>query len=263
MDGIDFGGSPISETDDDDYIHDHVPGNVVEYRGIWDHEDIPLEHEIVDQSGLPPGYHFASGLSREELRSRYQFRGNGIVVDSVGTADAYVHFDPEAERLSERYCAVLADRTQRPTLSESDDEEEAAFPTRPETWPNGRPMWATAPGGGIQLRMPPIPDRNRVFASNADSPEEVPDVPSVAQLTALWEKQFPGTARVENGVQPDHVMRYVDDDPPLRRERPPFVDSNDEESNSDPGMSESPTQYYADEVLTHVDDDRSSSHVTS
>ena len=25
---------------------------------------------------------------------------------------------------------------------------------RPETWPNGSPMWATAPGSRIQLRMP-------------------------------------------------------------------------------------------------------------
>ena len=34
----------------------------------------------------------------------------------------------------------------------------------------------------IQLRTPPIPDPNRVFASLADFPEEMTDVPSVAQL---------------------------------------------------------------------------------
>ena len=118
-------------------------------------------------------------------------------------------------------------------------------------------MWATAPGGGIQLSMLPIPDRNRVFACNAGSLEEMPDVPSVAQLRALWENQFPGIGRV-------NVMRYVDDDPPLLNEHPIFVGSfgsRENESYSDPGTSESPTQYYADEILTHADDDRSSSHV--
>ena len=136
-------------------------------------------------------------------------------------------------------------------------------------------MWAAAPGSRIQLRMPLIPGKNRVFASHADSPEEMPDVPPVAQLRALWENQFPGIELSENnvlfsptamrdmyGTRPEHMMRYVDDDPPLRDERPPFVDSNDDESNGDPGTSESPTQYYADETLTHVDDDRSSSHAT-
>ena len=103
--------------------------------------------------------------------------------------------------------------------------------------------------------MPPIPDRNRVFASNAASPEEMPDVPSVAQLRALWENQLPGTERLD-------VMRYVDDDPPLRRERLPFVGNSDDESNSDPGTSGSPTQYYADESFTHADEGRMSSHVT-
>ena len=57
------------------------------------------------------------------------------------------------------------------------------------------------------------------------------------------------------------VTHYVDDVAPLPRARPPFVDSIEEESDSDPGSSESAAQYYADEVLTHVDD-RSSSHVT-
>ena len=70
-------------------------------------------------------------------------------------------------------------------------------------------------------------------------------------------------------------MRYVDDDPPPpsdplpprdppphRRERRPFADTSDDESDSDPGSSESPTQYYADEILTHADDDLSLSHDT-
>ena len=117
----------------------------------------------------------------------------------------------------------------------SDDEEEAAVPTRLETWPNGSPMWATDPTSPIQLRMPPIPDRNRMFASLADSPGVMTDVPSVAQLRALWEAQ-------------PHSMRYVDDDSPpkretVRRECRPFVDTSDDESDSDPGTSESPTQY--------------------
>ena len=111
MGGVDFDGSPISETDEE---AEHVPGDVLEYHEIWDHEGIPLEHEIVDQSSLPPGYRFASGLSREELGSRYQFRGNGIIVDSADTADAYIHSSAEAELLRERYCAVLEDRTQAP-----------------------------------------------------------------------------------------------------------------------------------------------------
>ena len=102
MGGVDFDGSPISENDDEDYMHDHVLGNTIVYHEIWDHGDIPLEHEIVDQSELLPGYNFASGLFREELRSRYQFRGNGIVVDSVDSADAYVRFDLGAELRIER-----------------------------------------------------------------------------------------------------------------------------------------------------------------
>ena len=267
MGGVDFDGSPISETDEEP---ERGPGHVIKYREIWDHEVIPLEHEIIDQSELPPGYRFASGLSREELRSRYQFSGNGVIVDSADIAGAYTHSSVEAELARERYCAVLADRTQAPPLSESDDEEEAAIPTRLETWPNGSPMWATAPGNRIQLRMLPILDRNRAFASHAGSPGEMPDAPSVAQLRVLWENQFPGiepsgnnvlfspTAmrdtygtrpeqimqyahRVESGVPPERVMRYVDDDPPLRNRRPPFVDRSDDEANGDPGTSESPT----------------------
>ena len=68
-----------------------------------------------------------------------------------------------------------------------DHEAEEAAPARPETWPNGNPMWATDPSSPIQLRMPPVPDPYRVIASFADSPEEMSDVPSsdvpsVAQL---------------------------------------------------------------------------------
>ena len=132
-----------------------------------------------------------------------------------------------------------ADLLQAPSTDTSGGEEEVDVPTRPETWLNGNPMWAIDPASPIQLRMPPIPDPNRVFASLADSPEEMTDVPSVAQLRALWETQA-------------HPMRYVDDDPPpprdpppQRRERRPFADTSDGESDSGPGSSEPPTQYYA------------------
>ena len=124
----------------------------------------------MDRSELTQGYRFASSLSREELRARYQFRGNGINLRSADAEFAYIQSD---------------------TLS--DDEAEAAVPARPESWPNGNPMWAIHPSSRIQLRMPPIPDPNRVFASLADSPGEMPDAPSVAQLRALWENHFAAT----------------------------------------------------------------------
>ena len=55
------------------------------------------------------------------------------------------------------------------------------------------------------------------------------------------------------------MFRYVDDVPPRRDERVPY--SSDDESDSDPGTSESATQYYAGEALTH-DGDQSSSNAT-
>ena len=57
MGGINFDGSPISESGEE-------PGCAIEYHEVWDHEDVPLEHQTVDQSELPPGYRFASELSR-------------------------------------------------------------------------------------------------------------------------------------------------------------------------------------------------------
>ena len=266
MGGVDFDGSPISETDEEDCLHDHVP-ITIGYHEIWDREDLPIEHEVVDQSELLQGYRVASSMSREELRARYQFRGNGINFHSADAGFAYVRFDTDQELLGERYCEARANRSQAPPLDLSDDEAEAAVPARPESWPNGNPMWATDPTSGIQLRMPPVPDRNRVFASLADSPEEMPDVPSVAQLRALWAPSENNTLFSPSVRQGDYVARpvsvthHVDDVVPLPRARPPFVDRSEEESDSDPGSSESPIQYYADEVLSH-DDDRSSSHVT-
>ena len=59
------------------------------------------------------------------------------------------------------------------------------------------------------------------------------------------------------------AMHYADDVAPFprARTRPPFIDSSEEESDSEPrSPSGSSTQHYADDVLTH-DDDRSSSHV--
>ena len=168
MGGIDFDGSPISETDEEDLADPVSP--VTEYHQIWDHDDPPLENEVVDRSELPPGYRFASSLIREELRIRYRFRGNGINLHSADAEFAYIQSDALPD-----YGA------------------EGAAPARPETWPNGNPMWATDPTSPIQLRMPPVPDPNRVFASLADSPEEMSDVPSVAQLRALWENQLAAT----------------------------------------------------------------------
>ena len=261
MGGIDFDGSPISETDEEDPTDPVSP--VTEYHQIWDHDDPPLEDEVVDRSELPPGYRFASSLTREELRIRYRFRGNGINLHSAGAEFAYIQSD---------------------TLSDHVAEE--AAPARSETWPNGNPMWATDPSSPIQLRMPPVPDPYRVLASLADSPEEVPDVPSVAQLRALWENQFAATtspfesvgnrvyynqhsfsSKVRSGNQDERsadVTHYVDDVAPFprARTRPPFVDNSEEESDGEPrSLSGSSTQHYADDVLTH-DDDRSSSHVT-
>ena len=114
----------------------------------------------------------------------------------------------------------------------------------------------------------------------------MPDVPSVAQLRALWENQLAATtspsesegntvhcnqhlfsSSVRSGNQDDrpvHVTHYVDDVAPFprARTRPPFAGSSEEESGSEPrSLSGSSTQHYADDVLTH-DDDRSSSHVT-
>ena len=265
MGGIDFDGSPVSETDEEDLTDPVRP--VTEYHEIWDQDDPPLEREVVDRSDLRPGYRFASSLPREELRIRYQFRGNGINLHSANAEFAYIESD------------ILPDY-------EAVNEAEEAVPARPESWPNGNPMWATDPTSPIQLRMPPVPDPNRVFASLADSPEEMPDVPSVAQLRALWETQvaattspsesegstvyynqhlFSSSVRSGNqGARPVNVTHYVGDVAPFprARTRPPFVDSSEEESDSEPASpSGSSTQHYADDVLTH-DDDRSSSHVT-
>ena len=82
MGGVDFDGSPISETDEDDCFHGHIPV-ITEYHEIWDREDLPIEHEVVDRSEFFQGYRFASNLSREERRARYQFRGNGINLHSA------------------------------------------------------------------------------------------------------------------------------------------------------------------------------------
>ena len=46
MGGIDFDGSPISETDEEDLADPVSP--VIEYHQIWDHDDPPLEDEVVD-----------------------------------------------------------------------------------------------------------------------------------------------------------------------------------------------------------------------
>ena len=75
---------------------------------------------------------------------------------------------------------------------------------RPETWPNGSPMWATAPGSRIQLRMPPVPSYLRVLASRADSPEPVTSsgIPSVAQLRELGENSVAAPAQTVRPEQP-------------------------------------------------------------
>ena len=73
----------------------------------------------------------------------------------------------------------------------------------------------------------------------------------------------PSAGQGDDVARSVNVTHYVDDVAPFpsARTRPPFVDSSEEESDSDPGSSESATQYYAGEVLTH-EDDRSSSHIT-
>ena len=136
MGGIDFDGSPIPETDEED-LTDPVPP-VIGYHAIWDHDDPPLEHEVVDRSELPPAYRFASSLTREELRIRYQFRGHGINLHSADAEFAYIQSD-----------------------TSPDYEAEEAAPARPESWPNGNPMWATDPASPIQLRMFPVPAQTR------------------------------------------------------------------------------------------------------
>ena len=261
MGGIDFDGSPVSETEEED-LTDPVPP-VTEYHQIWDHDDPLLEDDIVDRSEPPPGYRPASSLIREELGVRYRFRGHGINFHSADAEFAYVQSDEL-----------------------SDHEAEEAAPARPETWPNGDSMWTTDPTSPIQLRMPPVPDPYRVIASLADSPEEMSDVPSVARLRALRENQLAATnspsesvgntvyynqhlfsSSVRSGNQderPVDVTHYADDVAPFprARTRPPFVDSSEEESDGESrSLSGSSTQHYADDVLTH-DDDRSSSHVT-
>ena len=119
MDAIDFDGSPISESDEED-LPDPVP-HVTVYHQILDHDDPPLAHEVVDRGELPPGCRFASSLIRGELRIRYRFRGNGINLHSADAEVAYI---------------------QSGTLP--DYEAEEAAPARPETWPNGNPMWANS-----------------------------------------------------------------------------------------------------------------------
>ena len=179
------------------------------------------------------------------MRVRYQFRGNGVNLLPANAEFAYI---------------------QSGTLP--DDGAEAAVPARPESWPNGNPMWATDPTSPIQLRMPPVPDPNRVFASLADSPEEMPDVPSVAQLRALWENQLAAATSPsgtesntvyynqhlfsssfwsgDHDARPVNVTHYVDDVAPFPRARtgPPFGDSSEEKSGSEPvSLSGSSTQH--------------------
>ena len=103
MGGVDFGGSPIPETDEEEHTEERVSENGIQYCEIWDHEDIPIEHDIVDHSELPQGYRFAPSLSREELRARYQFRGQGVHVDTVDASGAYINMNPDADLLLERY----------------------------------------------------------------------------------------------------------------------------------------------------------------
>ena len=126
MGGIEFDGSPLSETDEED-LTDPV-SLVIEYHQIGDHDDPPLEDEVVDRGELPTGYRFASSLIREELRIRYRFRGNGVNLHSADAEFAYIQSD---------------------TLS--DHEAEEAAPARPEIWLNGNPMWATDPTSSIQF----------------------------------------------------------------------------------------------------------------
>ena len=150
MGGVDFDGSPISETDEEDRNHDHVHV-AIGYHEIWDQDDPPLEHEVVDRSSIPPGYRFASSLTREELRVRYQFRGNWFSFQSADAEFAYVQRDIDPDLLYERTREPLASRARAlppdtsDTPDSSDNESEAAVPERQEFWPNGNPMWATGP----------------------------------------------------------------------------------------------------------------------
>ena len=138
--GVDFDGSPLSETDEEEYNEKRASENVTEYCEIRGHEDIPIEHGVADRSELPPGYRFAPSLSREELRARYQFRGQWIRVDTVDAAGAYINMNPDADLLMERsreyFMNITNSEWRRANLTQSlptdtsGGEEEVDVPTK-------------------------------------------------------------------------------------------------------------------------------------
>ena len=125
----------------------------------------PEYHNIWDADDLPEGAVISSDLTNEQHRELFAVRGNESIPEPSSDVERHV---------------------------------------RPETWPNGSPMWATAPGSRIQLRMPPVPSYLRVLASRADSPEPVTSsgTPSVAQLRELWENSAAAPAQTTRPEQP-------------------------------------------------------------
>ena len=80
MGGVDFDGSPISETDEDDLV-DPVP-NVTEYHQIWDRDDLPRNEYLNLSSADAATAYFRSDfppdvVAEEVVSTRTEFWPNG------------------------------------------------------------------------------------------------------------------------------------------------------------------------------------------
>ena len=60
MSGVDFDGSPISETDEED-LTDPVP-SVIEYHQIWDHDDFPRNRYLILSAADAESAYFQSDI---------------------------------------------------------------------------------------------------------------------------------------------------------------------------------------------------------
>ena len=210
MGGVDFDGSPISETDEEDLI-DPTP-TVTEYHQIWDRDDLPRNGYLNPSSADAETAYCRSDawpddVAEEVASDRTEFWPNGNPMWATDPSS------PNQLRLPPfpgPYIVIAS-------LADSPEETPDVAPSDVPSATQLRALW-----------------ENRLGATN---------VPSYSEGNTVYYNQhlLSSDTRSAGRNEPSYdvtagAMHYADDIAPFprARTRPPFIDSSEEESDGEP-----------------------------
>ena len=204
--GVDFDGSPVSETDEED-LTDPIP-TVTEYHQIWDHDDFLRNRYLALSSADAESAYFQSdvlsdNVAEEVVSDRTEIWPNG---NPMWATDPPSPIQLRLPPFPDPYCVIAS-------LADTPEETPDVAPSDVPSVPRLRALWENQWGAT--------------------------DVPSYSEGNTVYYNRRLFSSDTRSGDQDEHshdVTHYVDDVAPFpgARTRPPFVDNSEEESDDEP-----------------------------